>query len=43
MGNEPVRTDGKGRAFGAEFFVQQKLTEKFDRELGIGKAIVELS
>lgn len=29
VGNEPVRTDGKGRAFGAEFFVQQKLTEKF--------------
>lgn len=29
LGNEAVTTNGKGRAFGFEFFAQQKLTEKF--------------
>jgi hypothetical protein len=29
LGNEPVRTNGKGRAYGYEFFAQQKLTKRF--------------
>lgn len=29
VGNEPVQTNGKGRAYGAEIFLQQKLTENF--------------
>jgi hypothetical protein len=29
LGNEPVVTNGKGRAFGFEFFAQQKLTKRF--------------
>lgn len=29
LGNEPVRTNGKGRAYGLEFFAQQKLTKRF--------------
>ncbi len=29
IGNEPIQQDGKGRAYGFEFFAQQKLTEKF--------------
>jgi outer membrane receptor for ferrienterochelin and colicin len=29
IGNEPVNQDGKGRAFGIEFFAQQKLTKRF--------------
>jgi outer membrane receptor for ferrienterochelin and colicin len=29
LGNEPVVTNGKGRAYGFEFFVQKKLTDKF--------------
>jgi len=29
LGNEAVTTDGKGKAYGVEFFVQKKLTKKF--------------
>ena len=29
IGNEPVVQDGKGRAYGFEFFAQQKLTKRF--------------
>lgn len=29
IGNEPIQQDGKGKAYGFEFFAQQKLTEKF--------------
>ncbi len=29
LGNEGVNTNGKGKAYGIEFFVQKKLTEKF--------------
>ncbi len=29
LGNEAVTTNGKGRAYGFEFFAQQKLTERF--------------
>jgi hypothetical protein len=29
LGNEAVATNGKGRAYGAEFFVQKKLTKRF--------------
>ncbi len=29
IGNEPIQQNGKGRAYGFEFFAQQKLTEKF--------------
>ena len=29
LGNEAVITNGKGKAYGMEFFVQKKLTEKF--------------
>ncbi|ULQ57871.1 TonB-dependent receptor [Flavihumibacter rivuli] len=29
IGNEPVTQDGKGRAYGFEFFAQQKLTRRF--------------
>ena len=29
LGNEAVNTNGKGKAYGLEFFVQKKLTEKF--------------
>lgn len=29
LGNEAVNTNGKGKAYGVEFFVQKKLTEKF--------------
>ncbi len=29
LGNEAVNTNGKGQAYGIEFFVQKKLTEKF--------------
>ena len=29
LGNEAVRTDGKGRSVGFEFFAQQKLTKRF--------------
>lgn len=29
LGNEAVTTDGKGRAYGFEFFAQQKLTDRF--------------
>lgn len=29
LGNEAVTTNGKGKAFGAEFFVQKKLTKNF--------------
>jgi CarboxypepD_reg-like domain/TonB-dependent Receptor Plug Domain len=29
LGNEAVTTNGKGKAYGAEFFVQKKLTKKF--------------
>lgn len=29
LGNEAVNTNGKGKAYGAEFFVQKKLTDKF--------------
>ncbi len=29
IGNEPIKQDGKGKAYGFEFFAQQKLTEKF--------------
>ncbi len=29
LGNEAVSTNGKGKAYGIEFFVQKKLTEKF--------------
>jgi CarboxypepD_reg-like domain/TonB-dependent Receptor Plug Domain len=29
LGNEAVSTNGKGKAYGAEFFVQKKLTNKF--------------
>ncbi len=29
IGNEPVTQDGKGRAYGFEFFAQQKLTKRF--------------
>lgn len=29
LGNEAVATDGKGRAYGFEFFAQKKLTERF--------------
>jgi hypothetical protein len=29
LGNEPVVTNGKGRAYGVEFFAQQKLTKHF--------------
>ncbi len=29
LGNEPVTTNGKGKAYGVEFFAQKKLTEKF--------------
>ncbi len=29
IGNEPIAQDGKGKAYGFEFFAQQKLTEKF--------------
>ncbi len=29
LGNEAVNTNGKGKAYGIEFFVQKKLTEKF--------------
>ena len=29
IGNEPIQQDGKGSAYGFEFFAQQKLTEKF--------------
>lgn len=29
LGNEAVTTNGRGRAYGAEFFVQKKLTNKF--------------
>jgi outer membrane receptor protein involved in Fe transport len=29
IGNEPIQQDGTGRAYGFEFFAQQKLTEKF--------------
>ena len=29
IGNEPIQQDGKGMAYGFEFFAQQKLTEKF--------------
>lgn len=29
VGNEPVVQDGKGRAYGFEFFAQQKLTKRF--------------
>lgn len=29
LGNEAVITDGKGRAYGFEFFAQKKLTERF--------------
>ncbi len=28
IGNEPIQQDGKGRAYGIEFFAQQKLTQK---------------
>ena len=28
IGNEPIKQDGKGRAFGFEFFAQQKLTKR---------------
>jgi len=29
LGNEAVNTNGKGKAYGIEFFVQKKLTDKF--------------
>ncbi|RYY88332.1 MAG: TonB-dependent receptor [Chitinophagaceae bacterium] len=29
VGNEPVRQDGRGEAYGIEFFAQQKLTKRF--------------
>jgi hypothetical protein len=29
LGNEPIVSNGKGRAFGFEFFAQQKLTKRF--------------
>ena len=29
IGNEPLNQDGKGRAYGIEFFAQKKLTKKF--------------
>jgi len=29
IGNEPIVQDGKGRAYGIEFFAQQKLTKRF--------------
>ena len=29
VGNEPIVQDGKGRAYGFEFFAQQKLTKRF--------------
>ncbi len=29
LGNEAITTNGKGRAYGAEFFVQKKLTKRF--------------
>ncbi len=29
LGNEAITTDGKGRAYGVEFFVQKKLTKRF--------------
>lgn len=29
IGNEPVAQDGKGRAYGVELFLQQKLTKRF--------------
>ena len=29
VGNEPVSPDGTGKTYGAEFFVQQKLTKRF--------------
>jgi outer membrane receptor for ferrienterochelin and colicin len=29
IGNEPVQQDGRGRAYGFEFFAQQKLTKRF--------------
>lgn len=29
IGNEPIQQDGKGKAYGFEFFAQQKLTDKF--------------
>ena len=29
LGNEPVSTDGKGRAYGFEFFAQKKLARRF--------------
>ncbi|WP_332734442.1 TonB-dependent receptor [Flavihumibacter sp.] len=29
LGNEEVRTDGKGKAYGIEFFAQRKLTNRF--------------
>jgi CarboxypepD_reg-like domain/TonB-dependent Receptor Plug Domain len=29
LGNEAVATNGKGKAYGAEFFVQKKLTKRF--------------
>jgi hypothetical protein len=29
VGNEPVRPEGRGEAYGIEFFAQQKLTKKF--------------
>jgi CarboxypepD_reg-like domain/TonB-dependent Receptor Plug Domain len=29
LGNEAVNTNGRGRAYGAEFFVQKKLTKRF--------------
>jgi hypothetical protein len=29
LGNEAVSTNGKGRAYGTEFFIQKKLTKKF--------------
>jgi outer membrane receptor for ferrienterochelin and colicin len=29
LGNEPITSNGKGRAFGFEFFAQQKLTKRF--------------
>jgi hypothetical protein len=29
IGNEPVTQDGRGRAYGFEFFAQQKLTKRF--------------
>lgn len=29
LGNEAITTTGKGKAYGVEFFVQKKLTEKF--------------